>query len=235
MILDKIDLTKKISRQDYSRELVFQHEELGYLGHKVYEKNRPVVIMFEGWDASGKGGAIKRLTEGLDPRGYVVWPIGVPEGEDKVHHYLYRFWRRLPSKGQIAVFDRSWYGRVLVERVERLTPELDWKRAYGEINYFEKQLLDFGVILIKFWLHISREEQFRRFKEREHIRFKNWKITDDDWRNRSKWDDYTAAIEEMFRKTNSAAAPWTIVEANDKPFARIKVLKAVTSVLRKEL
>jgi polyphosphate kinase 2 (PPK2 family) len=208
---------------------------LHLLGFQFYEQKRPVVVVFEGWDAGGKGGAIKRLTAKLDPRGYIVWPIAAPQGEDKERHYLYRFWRRLPEKGQIAIFDRSWYGRVLVERVEGFAPESDWRRAYAEINQFERQLADFGTIIFKFWLHTSAAEQLKRFKEREQSGYKSWKLTDEDWRNRAKREDYEVAVEEMLLKTSTNAAPWTIVEANDKYHARIKVLKTVMTKLKQEL
>jgi polyphosphate kinase 2 (PPK2 family) len=194
-----------------------------------------VVIVYEGMDASGKGGTIKRLTERIDPRGYVVWPISSPSGEDKERHYLYRFWRRLPEQGQIAIFDRSWYGRVLVERLEKFCSEADWRRAYSEINQFERQLTDFGTIVFKFWMHISKQEQLNRFHERERTNYKTWKITDEDWRNRGKWEDYITAAEEMLLKTSTPEAPWTLVEANDKYFARIKSLRTVAEKLRREL
>src|SRR5208283_3317074 len=175
--------------------------------NQVYLQKRPVIILFEGWDAAGKGGAIKRVTEKIDPRGYTVYPISAPQGEDKTRHYLYRFWRRLPERGQIAIFDRSWYGRVLVERVEGFAPEKEWKRAFKEINSFERQLRDFGTIVAKFWIHISREEQLRRFEERKQIGYKAWKLTDEDWRNREKWDAYEEAVEEMLVKTSTRTAP----------------------------
>jgi polyphosphate kinase 2 (PPK2 family) len=226
-MLEKTDLSLKLTRGEYHREIEKHQAELGFLSYQVYRLKRPVAILFEGWDASGKGGAIKRLTEALDPRGYIVWPIAAPAGEDREHHYLYRFWRRLPEKGQIAIFDRTWYGRVLVERVEQFTSVSAWKRSYNEINQFERNLVDFGTVVIKFWLQISKEEQLKRFNERKAIHYKQWKITDDDWRNRSKWDAYRAAVEEMLQKTNSFYAPWSIVPANDKLYARAHVLKTV--------
>ncbi|MBM4422893.1 MAG: hypothetical protein FJ030_05805 [Chloroflexi bacterium] len=234
-MLEKANLKLKMSRANYDRELTHLQNELHLLAYEVYAQKRPVVIVFEGWDAAGKGGAIKRLTERIDPRGYVVWPIAAPQGEDKERHYLYRFWRRLPEKGQIALFDRSWYGRVLVERVEGFCPEAAWQRAYAEINQFERQLTDFGAIVFKFWMHVSQEEQLRRFKEREGSGYKSWKLTDEDWRNRGKWEDYQQAVEDMLLKTSTNTAPWTIVEGNDKLHARIKVLKTVTDKLKREL
>ncbi len=169
-MLETVDLTRTLDRQSYVREVTRRQIQLRELGYQVYLQKRPVIIVFEGWDAAGKGGAIKRITEKLDPRGYVVYPISLPHGEDRTRHYLYRFWRRLPERGQIAIFDRSWYGRVLVERVEGFASEAEWKRAYKEINSFERQLRDFGTILAKFWIHISRQEQLRRFEERKSHR-----------------------------------------------------------------
>jgi polyphosphate kinase 2 (PPK2 family) len=234
-MLELIDLRQRLARREYNSQRERLENELHLLCYQAYKQKRPVVIVFEGCDAAGKGGAIKRLTERIDPRGYVVWPIAAPAGDDKLHHYLYRFWRRLPAAGEIAIFDRSWYGRVLVERVEGYCNEAAWKRAYSEINQFERQLLGFGTIILKFWLHISREEQLRRFKEREHSGYKSWKLTAEDWRNRGKWEDYVQAVEDMLLKTSTHHAPWTIVEANDKPFARIKVMKTAISKLGQEL
>jgi len=234
-MLETIDLGKKLDREAYVRELTRRQIQLRELGYQVYVQKRPVVLVFEGWDAAGKGGAIKRITEKLDPRGYVVYPISAPQGEDKTRHYLYRFWRRLPERGQIAVFDRSWYGRVLVERVEGFAREEEWKRGFREINSFERQLRDFGTIVAKFWVHISREEQLRRFEERKEIGYKAWKLTDEDWRNRDKWDAYEEAVEEMLVKTSTRSAPWTLVEGNDKYWARVKVLETLVSILAQEL
>jgi len=234
-MLEHLDLTLAISRVEYKRRLEALEGRLNALAFQVYKQKRPVVIVFEGWDASGKGGAIRRMTEPFDPRGFVVHPIAAPTGEDKVHHYLYRFWRRLPEAGQIAIFDRSWYGRVLVERVEGFCSEAEWRRAYSEINQFERQLVGFGTVVLKFWLHISPEEQLRRFKERQVTNYKSFKITDEDWRNRGKREDYERAAEEMFQKTSTHDAPWTLVEANDKYHARIKVMKTVAETLAKAL
>ncbi len=234
-MLETIDLSKTISRDDYVSELTRRQIQLRELGYQVYLQKRPVIMVFEGWDAAGKGGAIKRITEKLDPRGYVVYPISAPHGEDKTRHYLYRFWRRLPERGQIAIFDRSWYGRVLVERVEGFAKEDEWKRAFKEINSFERQLRDFGTIMAKFWVHISQEEQLRRFEERKKIGYKEWKLTDEDWRNRGKWDNYEEAVEEMLVKTSTRTAPWTLVEGNDKYWARVKVLSTLVKVLEDEL
>ena len=196
------------------------------------------MIVFEGWDAAGKGGAIKRLTERLDPRGYEVFPIAAPTSEDKTHHYLWRFWRRLrpPDEKQIQIFDRSWYGRVLVERIEGFCSEQEWRRAYREINEFENLLAEQTILLAKFWIHInSGRTTYADFTERQNDPYKNWKLTDEDWRNRQKWDLYMQAADEMFLKTSTLYAPWTIVEANDKAYARVKVLRTLVDLLDKGL
>ncbi len=234
-MLETLDLSRKLERPEYVSQLARRQIQLRELGFQIYQQKRPVVLVFEGWDAAGKGGVIKRITERLDPRGYVVYPISAPHGEDKTKHYLYRFWRRLPEHGAIAIFDRSWYGRVLVERVEGFAKENEWKRAFKEINTFERQLDDFQTIVVKFWLHISRDEQLRRFEERQRIGYKAWKLTDEDWRNREKWGLYEDAAEEMLVKTSTTIAPWTLVEANDKYWARVKVLSRLVEVLSKEL
>lgn len=231
-MLDKLDLTLRLTKEEYEQNLKELQSELHFLAYRVYQQEIPVVIVFEGMDAAGKGGAIKRLTQNMDPRGYVVWPIGAPQGEDKEKHYLYRFWRRLPEKGQIAIFDRSWYGRVLVERLEGFCEEEEWKRAYNEINQFERQLSDSGALIIKFWLEISKDEQLTRFKERQETNYKSWKITDEDWRNRSKWEDYQVAATEMIMKTSTPIAPWSLIEANDKYYARVKVNRILAENLR---
>ena len=234
-MLETLDLTRKLDRESYVREVTARQIELRELGYQVYLQKRPVILLFEGWDAAGKGGAIKRITEKLDPRGYVVYSIAAPQGEDKTRHYLYRFWRRLPERGQIAIFDRTWYGRVLVERVEGFAAEAEWNRAYKEINTFERQLKDFGTILAKFWIHISREEQLRRFEERKAIGYKEWKLTDEDWRNRDKWGAYEEAVEQMLVKTSTTVAPWTLVEGNDKYWERTRVLSKLVKILSAEL
>jgi len=234
-MLETLDLSKKLDRTEYVSELTRRQIQLRELGYQVYIQKKPVIILFEGWDAAGKGGAIKRVTEKLDPRGYVVYPISAPQGEDKTRHYLYRFWRRLPERGQIAIFDRSWYGRVLVERVEKLATDEEWKRAFKEINSFERQLRDFGTIVAKFWLHVSREEQLRRFEERKAIGYKAWKLTDEDWRNRDKWRAYEEAVEDMLVKTSTRTAAWCLVEGNDKNWARAKVLSKLVQILSAEL
>ena len=234
-MLETIDLTLALDRKTYDLELTRRQIQLRELGYQVSVQKRPVVILYEGWDAAGKGGSIKRLTERIDPRGYVVYPISAPAGEDATHHYLYRFWRRLPECGQIAIFDRSWYGRVLVERVEGFAKEAEWKRAYREINSFERNLRDFGIIIIKFWLQISHDEQLRRFEQRQAIGYKSWKLTSEDWRNREKWPQYEEAVRDMLLKTSTITAPWTVVEGNDKYWARVKTLATAVDVLSKEL
>lgn len=234
-MLEALDLTRHLSHDEYVKQLTRRQIQLRELGYQVYLRKRPVVIVFEGWDAAGKGGAIKRITEKIDPRGYVVYPISAPHGEDKTRHYLYRFWRRLPELGQIAIFDRSWYGRVLVERVEGFAQEAEWKRAYKEINSFERQLTDFGAIVVKYWIHITREEQLRRFEERQQIGYKAWKLTEEDWRNREKWGAYEDAVNEMLLRTSTRTAPWHLIEGNDKYWARVKILKILTQTLSKDL
>jgi polyphosphate kinase 2 (PPK2 family) len=233
--LGRVDLSLRLDQKAYDKELNELQAKLHLLGLEVYRQQRPVALVFEGWDAAGKGGAIKRLTEKLDPRGYVVHAIAAPSGEDKSHHYLYRFWRRLPPRGNLAIFDRSWYGRVLVERIEGFAREDEWQRAYTEINEFERQLVEFGTIVCKFWMHISPEEQLRRFEERQNVPYKAWKLTEEDWRNREKWPRYEQATDEMLLRTSTPAAPWTVVESEDKRFARIKVLRTVVRRLEEEL
>jgi AMP-polyphosphate phosphotransferase len=236
-MLETLDPSKSLTRDEYVRDLIRYQIMLRALAYQLYVQKRSLVIVYEGWDAGGKGGNIKRLTEQLDPRGYEVFPIAAPQGEDKTHHYLYRFWRRLkpPDEKQILIFDRSWYGRVLVERLEGFCSESAWKRAYREINEFERQLADSGAILSKFWIQISKEEQLRRFRERQETPYKAWKLTDEDWRNRDKWDVYQEAISEMLLKTSTLTAPWTIVEGNDKWWARVRALETLVEVLSREL
>ena len=234
-MLENVDLSVRLDKADYDKQVKPPQNKLHLLAFKAYQQKRPIAVVFEGWDAAGKGGAIKRLTERIDPRGYVVHPIAAPAGDDKERHYLYRFWRRLPEAGQLALFDRSWYGRVLVERVEGFAKEADWMRAYSEINEFEQQLADFGMLIFKFWLHISPDEQLRRFQQREETPYKAWKLTPEDWRNREKWQAYERAVDDMVLKTSTPYAPWTIVEANDKYYARIKVLNTVVDKMSQEL
>lgn len=234
-MLETLDLNKSLTKEEYVRDLVHYQVAVHALGYQVYVQQRPVIIVYEGADAGGKGGNIKRVTEKLDPRGYVVHPIAAPKGDDKTHHYLWRFWRRLPEKGQIAIFDRSWYGRVMVERIEGFCTEEEWKRAYREINHFERQLVDFGTILFKFYIHIGKEKQLQRFEARRDTAYKAWKLTDEDWRNREKWDQYNEAVNEMLLKTSTLTAPWTVVEGTCKWYARVKVLKTFVDGLSHEL
>lgn len=236
-MLDTIDLNKSLTRDVYVRDLTRRQLQLQELAYRLYVDKRTLVMVFEGWDAAGKGGNIKRITEKLDPRGYEVYAIAAPAGEDKTHHYLWRFWRRLkpPDEKQILIFDRSWYGRVLVERLEGFCTEPEWKRAYREINEFERQLVDFGTILAKFWIHISEDEQLGRFTLRQETPYKSWKLTGEDWRNREKWDHYEEAVNDMLLKTSTARAPWTVVEGNCKYYARVKTLETLVDVLSQEL
>lgn len=232
-ILDRVDLSQSLSRPEYEKQIAAVQERLFQLEHRLYTVRVPAVIVYEGWDAAGKGGNIRRLTQGLDPRGYEVVPIGVPTAEELAHHYLWRFWRQVPKAGHIAIFDRSWYGRVLVERVEGLCTEAQWRRAFTEINQFEHQLVEFGTVVVKFWLHIDEQEQLRRFQQRQSNPHKHWKITDEDWRNRGKWKQYSAAVVEMLERTSTTYAPWTILEANCKLFARVKALRTVADALER--
>ncbi|MCC6958157.1 MAG: hypothetical protein IT316_15250 [Anaerolineales bacterium] len=234
-MLNTIDLSLTLSQEEYDRQLIKYQVALFRLAYQVYVQQRPVIILFEGWDAAGKGGAIRRITEKLDPRGFVVLTTAAPKGDEATHHYLWRFWTRLPEAGQIAIFDRSWYGRVMVERVEGFASEAEWKRAYREINYFERQLVDYGTVLFKFWLHIDQDEQLRRFESRANDKLRSWKLTDEDWRNREKWPLYEEAVDDMLVKTSTISAPWTIVEGNSKPYARIKILRTLVDKLSQEL
>jgi len=236
-MLDTTDLTVSLTKEEYVHDLIRYQLQLRALAYQLYVSKRPLVLVFEGWDAAGKGGAIKRVTEKLDPRGYEVYSIAAPQGEDKTHQYLWRFWRRLkpPDEKQVLIFDRSWYGRVMVERLEGFCTEEAWKRAYREINEFERQLVDFGTILLKFWIHISKEEQLMRFELRQDTPYKAWKLTSEDWRNREKWDVYAQAVDDMLLKTSTITAPWTVVEGNDKFYARVKTLKTIVDTVSHEL
>ena len=233
--LSEIALDQTMEEDAYRKELKELQEKLGELHNRLYRKKVPVIIAYEGWDAAGKGGNIKRITEALDPRGYEVHPIASPEPHEKARQYLWRFWTRLPKTGHIAIFDRTWYGRVMVERLEGFCSENDWKRAYNEINEFEKELHDWGAVIIKFWVQIDKDTQLERFNERENTPEKRWKITEEDWRNREKWDQYEVAVDEMIEKTSTTYAPWHILESTDKKYARIKALKIVIAELEKVL
>ncbi len=236
-LLDQLDMSLALPRDEYKHEIKALQTEINELAWNAYNQNRSMVLMFEGVDAGGKGGAIRRITSSIDARLFRSIPVAAPTDEEKAHHYLWRFWRQIPRAGYITIYDRSWYGRVLVERVEGFASDPEWRRAYSEINRFEEQLVDSGVILLKFWLHITQEEQLARFKAREDIPYKRYKITEDDWRNREKWPLYKSAVNEMVVRTSTKHAPWTLVEGNDKPYARVKVLRticeSVTEALKK--
>ena len=231
-VQDRVDLSLTLQRDAYEQQLAKLQKRLFRAEHELYLDRIPAVIVYEGWDAGGKGGNIKRLTRGLDPRGYEVVPVAAPTAEEKAHQYLWRFWRNVPKAGHITIFDRSWYGRVLVERVEGFCTEAEWKRAYEEINEFERQLAGFGTVIVKFWLQIDPEEQLRRFNERQQTPYKQWKITDEDWRNRDKRKQYEPAVAEMLERTSTTYAPWTILEANCKWHARVKALRTVVDALK---
>ncbi len=231
--LKDVDLSRTVSEEEYEKELPKLRDELTQLHYKLYRKKIPVIIMYEGWDAAGKGGNIKRIAGALDPRGFTVHPIASPEPHEKARYYLWRFWTRLPRTGHIAIFDRSWYGRVMVERLEGFCSENDWQRAYNEINEFEKELRDWGAVIIKFWVQIDKDTQLARFTERKNTPEKQWKITDEDWRNRDKWDSYEVAVNEMLKKTSTEFAPWHILESNDKKYARLKAMRIVIDEIKK--
>lgn len=220
-------------KNDYEDRLSRYQLRLLRLQQKMHQKKRRAIVAIEGWDAAGKGGAIRRLTERLDPRGFRVWPISAPRPDEQGRHYLWRFWQNLPAPSEIAIFDRTWYGRVLVERVEKFASKPEWRRAFEEINQFEKMLVDDGCPIIKIFLHITKGEQLSRFKEREKNPYKHWKITKDDWRNRNRWKDYEHAIDDMFERTDTGHAPWLLVAANHKWYARTEALKAVVTSLER--
>jgi polyphosphate kinase 2 (PPK2 family) len=226
-------LTQKAT--DYDTQLIKWQTRLGTLTRAKRFRDRALILAFEGSDAAGKGGAIRRVTGALDARQYVGIPIAAPTSEELLYPYLWRFWRNVPPRGGITIFDRTWYGRVLVERIEGFCAEFDWRRAYEEINQFEEQLVEDGVVLCKFWLQVSKAEQLKRFKAREKTAFKRFKITQDDWRNRTKWAAYEQAVADMVDRTSTELAPWTLVEADDKHFARIKILKTIVRQLEAAL
>lgn len=234
-VLDKADLTLSYTKEEYKVKLKKLQKKLELLHSELYRRRIPVVLGFEGWDAGGKGGAIKRLTEKMDPRGFVVNPTASPNDIERAHHYLWRFWHAMPKDGHIAIFDRTWYGRVMVERIEGFCTKQEWQRAYKEINDMEKDLADDGAIVIKFWMQIDKDEQERRFKARQEDPEKQWKITDEDWRNREKWDQYEEAVNEMLIRTSTEYAPWVVVEGNDKYYARVKVLETVVNAIEERI
>lgn len=231
--LEDVDLSVTIGEEEYKKERKALQKKLSELHNCIYRKRIPVVICYEGWDAAGKGGNIRRIAAPLDPRGFDVIPIASPSPTELAHHYLWRFWTQLPKSGHVAIFDRTWYGRVMVERIEGFCSEDDWKRAYGEINEFEKELTDWGAVVLKFWIQIDSETQLERFQMRQNTPEKQWKITDEDWRNRDKWPQYEEAVQEMLEKTSTEYAPWHIIESVDKKYARIRTLRIVTDALEK--
>jgi len=235
-VLSELDLSLKLEKKVYERELAKWQGKLSQLMRDPRFLDRhSLVIAFEGSDAAGKGGAIRRVVAAMDARQYQIVPVAAPTDEERAQPYLWRFWRHAPRRGRTTVFDRSWYGRVLVERVEGFCSEADWLRAYAEINDFEHALVQSGAIVVKFWLQVSKDEQLKRFKEREDTEFKRFKITDEDWRNREKWDDYAHAVCDMVERTSTGRSPWTLVEANDKNYARVKVLRTLCDRLERVL
>jgi len=231
--LRDVDLSPALTDEEYDKELKKLQKRLGELHNVIYLKKIPVILCYEGWDAAGKGGNIRRIARPLDPRGFDVMPIASPEPHEKNRQYLWRFWTRLPRSGHVCIFDRTWYGRVMVERLEGFCEEDDWKRAYNEINEFERQLTDWGAVVLKFWIHIDQDTQLQRFTDRQNTPEKAWKLTEEDWRNREKWPQYEEAIDEMLEKTSTKNAPWFIIESNDKKYARIKALRIVIDALEK--
>ncbi len=234
-VLAHVDLTPSLTPSQYVEQLNRYQAKLSQLAWMAQHRKRSMVMVFEGWDAAGKGSAIRRVTQAIDPRLYRVVGIAAPTDEERAQHYLWRFWRHVPRAGFTTLFDRSWYGRVLVERVEGFAREDEWQRAYHEINDFEEQLADHGVVVLKFWIHISAQEQLRRFKERQTIAYKQYKITDEDWRNREKWPRYQQAVDDLVAKCSTEFAPWTLVAGNDKKFARVQILRTIVERLEEEL
>ena len=234
-ILAKVKASSSMDRTEYKTELRKRQEAIHEIVHEIYTAKIPVVLVYCGWDAAGKGGCIKRLVQGIDPRSYHVTPVGAPTKDELRHHYLWRFWKRMPRRGGIEIFDRSWYGRVLVERVEHLCTNREWRRAYQEINEMEAHLTDFGTVILKYWLHIDKETQFERFQARQANPLKQWKITDEDWRNREKWDLYEEAVNEMVRETDQPNAPWKIVSSVCKMSARLETIDLLIEQLSRAL
>ena len=233
--LDEVDHTLKLEREDYEKQLKHEQKRLAKLELEMYLQSIPLVVMYEGWDAAGKGGAIKRVAQALDARAYHIFPSPAPTPLELAHPHLWRYWTRLPKAGHVGIYDRSWYGRVLVERVEGFASPQEWQRAYDEINAFERDLVDWGAILVKFWVEVHPDEQLRRFQERQDTPEKQWKITPDDWRNREKNPQYYQAVQDMFRLTSTTYAPWTLLESDDKLYARIKSLRTINEALEKRL
>jgi polyphosphate:AMP phosphotransferase len=234
-ILDALRMPRPLSKAAFKTGILEQQGRLHLLQRRAQARGRSIILLFEGWDAAGKGGAIRRVTSALDPRCYRVVPIAAPTDEERAHHYLWRFWRHLSRAGRVTIFDRSWYGRVLVERVDNLATEGEWSRAYAEIEDFEEELTGHGIILVKYWLHITKDEQERRFKERARSPYKSWKLTEEDWRNREKWDAYELAVNDMVARTSTRRAPWHLVPANDKHGARVEVLRIAGDAIERAL
>ena len=233
--VSEVPLDKTLTDEEYDKKLEKYQDKLFKLQNLCYQKKIPVVICYEGWDAAGKGGNIRRVANALDPRGYEVEPIAAPDKYELARHYLYRFWTRLENDGHFTIFDRTWYGRVMVEPIENITPADRVEQAYQEINEFEKFLMEWGAVVIKFWINIDKDEQLKRFTLRQNTPEKQWKITDEDWRNREKWDVYEKYIDTMIERTSTKAAPWTIIEGNDKKYARIKALKTIIEKIEQKL
>lgn len=233
--LDKVDLNRSLTEKEYRKKLEPLQAKLSELHNTIYRRKIPVILCYEGWDAAGKGGNIRRVADPLDPRGCDVIPIASPEPHELNRQYLWRFWTRLPRTGHVTIFDRTWYGRVMVERIEGFCSKDDWQRAYNEINEFERQLSEWGAVVLKFWIHIDQDTQLARFNDRQNTPEKQWKLTEEDWRNREKWPMYEEAIDEMLQKTSTENAPWIIVESNDKKYARIKVLKILIEALEQAI
>ncbi len=234
-IIRHLDLTQTLTKSDYEKRMDKFRPRLNELTRRLHSANRSLILVFEGPDAAGKGGAIRKLTEAMDARFYQVKSVAAPTDEERAHPYLWRFWRNLPMHGRVTIFDRSWYGRVLVERVEGFATKGEWSRAYAEINAFEEQMAEFGIIIVKFWLATSPDEQLRRFKDRKVTPYKQYKLTEEDWRNRKKWNAYEAVACDMIERTSTEIAPWVLVEANDKQWARVKVVSTVCEHLEKSL
>jgi polyphosphate kinase 2 (PPK2 family) len=224
-VLSGLDMSLALTKADYKKQLKEWQAKLNQMHRKALKKKVSAILVFEGADAAGKGGAIRRITAALDARHYQVIPIAAPTDEERAQHYLWRFWRHLSRAGRISIFDRSWYGRVLVERIEGFATEPEWRRAYAEINDYEEQLTEHGIVLLKYWIHISKEEQLERFRLREQTPHKQWKLTDEDWRNREKWEDYEQAVNDIVEHTSTHSSPWVLVEGDDKRFSRIKVIQ----------
>jgi len=234
-VLDGVDLARTLERSEYKKRLREQQARLNRLHRTARERAVGAVLVFEGWDAAGKGGAVRRLTSALDARSVRVIPIAAPTDEERAQHYLWRFWRHMGRVGRVIIFDRSWYGRVLVERVEDFASPDEWGRSYAEINHFERQLVEHGLVVCKFWVHIDKDEQQRRFEAREKVPYKRWKLTEEDWRNREKWDEYEAAVHDMVERTSTYIAPWTLVPGNDKKVSRVKIIETVADRLEEVL